>query len=555
MTVRIFGAGIAGLTVAHELLDQGFTVILYEKLDVIGGFARSRRESDGMPTEHSWRGYAPFYNNFFDIAKRIPLNDNTNLTVYDNLSRQIKFFMPHNNITKRGIDFGPTWVDKLVGGYYIGKCLTSNKRRDEYAQQSFKDAINGKMSKAGMDNYLKSIGPGLGLYPDITSITHITKFVEMVLTDSHVHQDKSEEYEHDGGYHVMKKPTSEAWFDPWMNYLKKKGLILHLNSELKHIQIHNGRIEQCLISMVSLQSNLVNDEYIGQRSDIFVFCINPFEFEEVLENSDLLSPIHPELYKFKDLISAGSHAQPGFRLLFNKLIRLPKQNICFTFPDSEFNITLYPQENFFENDPYIATEMTSLWSGAACDAYTPGPLFNKPAIKLNLDELMQEISYQILRSEELKQLIEQYNPYKFEDLKIVKSEIWYEWSYDGLLKTTNPKWVNTLETHNYRPDQKSNIPNLLLGGAHTKTTVDIWSMEGAVESGKFVAENITKLQLSRPHKSPLILLPFQCMDDILYSLWLPQLIDIIIVIIILMIIITMCSIYNNKTRHHIYENI
>jgi len=68
MNVIIFGAGIAGLTVAHELLERGYNVTIYEKSDAVGGFAQSRRDKNYMPTEYSWRAYAPFYANLFDIT-------------------------------------------------------------------------------------------------------------------------------------------------------------------------------------------------------------------------------------------------------------------------------------------------------------------------------------------------------------------------------------------------------------------------------------------------------------------------------------------------------
>ena len=36
--------------------------------------AKSFRYDNDIPTEHSWRGYAPFYFNFFQISKQIPIN-------------------------------------------------------------------------------------------------------------------------------------------------------------------------------------------------------------------------------------------------------------------------------------------------------------------------------------------------------------------------------------------------------------------------------------------------------------------------------------------------
>jgi uncharacterized protein with NAD-binding domain and iron-sulfur cluster len=75
--ISIFGAGIAGLTCALELVEKGFNITIYEKDSLPGGMAKSKRVSDGIPSEHSWRGIAPFYYNIFNLLKRIPISDHT----------------------------------------------------------------------------------------------------------------------------------------------------------------------------------------------------------------------------------------------------------------------------------------------------------------------------------------------------------------------------------------------------------------------------------------------------------------------------------------------
>ena len=72
--IVIIGAGLAGLTTALELVNNGFNVIIYEKDNIAGGMAKSKR-INGIPTEHSWRGYMSFYYNTFDILKKIPYNN------------------------------------------------------------------------------------------------------------------------------------------------------------------------------------------------------------------------------------------------------------------------------------------------------------------------------------------------------------------------------------------------------------------------------------------------------------------------------------------------
>ena len=72
-TVIIIGAGIAGLTVAHELIEQNYKVILIERNDIVGGLARTyQNENNKICTyEYSWRAYGKWYQNVYNIMKRI----------------------------------------------------------------------------------------------------------------------------------------------------------------------------------------------------------------------------------------------------------------------------------------------------------------------------------------------------------------------------------------------------------------------------------------------------------------------------------------------------
>jgi len=99
-SIVIFGAGIAGLSAAHELVQLGYTVSVYEATDQPGGFYKSSRLSeDNMPSEYSWHGMGPWYHNTFDLMQKIPLNEKGNL--YDlALSRSIAFgIFPDTEVT------------------------------------------------------------------------------------------------------------------------------------------------------------------------------------------------------------------------------------------------------------------------------------------------------------------------------------------------------------------------------------------------------------------------------------------------------------------------
>src|SRR5690606_20447799 len=78
------GGGVAGLTVAHELIERGFEVEVHEARRDFGGKARSqpvpgtgtggRRD---LPGEHGFRFYPRFYRHVTDQMARIPVGERT----------------------------------------------------------------------------------------------------------------------------------------------------------------------------------------------------------------------------------------------------------------------------------------------------------------------------------------------------------------------------------------------------------------------------------------------------------------------------------------------
>ena len=83
--IIIIGGGIAGLTAAHELVEQNYKVTLIERNIQVGGLARTYQNEDNKicPYEYSWRGFGPYYQNVYNITKRILYNDKE--SVFDKL--------------------------------------------------------------------------------------------------------------------------------------------------------------------------------------------------------------------------------------------------------------------------------------------------------------------------------------------------------------------------------------------------------------------------------------------------------------------------------------
>ena len=70
--VIIVGSGLAGMSAATRLMEQGFDITLYEQNNFLGGKLGAYRvggKSD--PHEHCYHMYLNWYNNFWQLMKEI----------------------------------------------------------------------------------------------------------------------------------------------------------------------------------------------------------------------------------------------------------------------------------------------------------------------------------------------------------------------------------------------------------------------------------------------------------------------------------------------------
>jgi uncharacterized protein with NAD-binding domain and iron-sulfur cluster len=80
--VAVLGGGVAGLTAAHELIERGFEVHVYEASpSVLGGKAASQSVAGSaaggrkdLPGEHGFRFFPSFYRHVIDTMARIPVD-------------------------------------------------------------------------------------------------------------------------------------------------------------------------------------------------------------------------------------------------------------------------------------------------------------------------------------------------------------------------------------------------------------------------------------------------------------------------------------------------
>ena len=550
MQVAVFGGGIAGLTAAHELQKAGAEVVVYEMDRELGGFAKSSWDGD-IPTEHSWRGYAPFYANAFDIMRRIPLPNGG--TVYDNLSLPIRFIHPRDASAsgKRRSKLlpRPTRKDKWVTSFRVAKAMAADRR--PYTSVGYADTVLPGLSRDGQDAYIRMVGPGLGLDINTVSLHHAAWFAHLRLQGKYAHshdvpasaggRPSKQTYAHDGRrWHVMNKPTSEAWFGPWETHLKALGVRIVTGAELTHVDVRRlpgggYRVTGCRLRHASAGVQTV-------RAAVYILCMDPYSAAAVARRSSLRG------FAFVEQLAAITRGRPHNQISFRMVLpegagpRLPPLTVI-AMPDTEFNITICPQELFF-TEPFKACMKGRVWSGTACITDRPGRLFGLPAEALTRHQFEQEVVFQVTRSQELG----------LAAADIVAFEVWKDWEFAarpsarGRAFSKHPKWVNGLGTFEHRPPQTTGIPNLLLAGAHTKTSMDIWSMEGAVESGKLAAAAALCRLGAGGHRVPVVkhvrlpvFVALARVDNVLYGAGLPNILDCLVFVVLAVLILLMAG--------------
>ena len=89
--------------------------------------------------------------------------------------------------------------------------------------------------------------------------------------------------------------------------------------------------------------------------------------------------------------------------------------------------------------------------------------------------------------------------------------------------------MNTTNTQPNQPTQATPVPNLVLAGAHTKTEADVWSIEGAVESGRRAARVIEPSVKVIPQYKPVWLRLISAVDNACFAIGAPHVLDLFLI--------------------------
>ena len=540
--VVVLGGGVAGLSAAHELVERGFDVEVYEALPIPGGKARSISvPGSGMlgpsgmrkdlPGEHGFRFFPRFYSHVTDTMKRIPFGPDR--TVFDNLVdttrvQLARFDRPPIDLicrSPRGLDDVRVLLGDLDLIYQgeldvshdeiaffasrIWQILTScrERRMDEYEKLGWWEFIGAAERSPG---YQALLGHGItrslvAAKAGLASTKTIGDIFVQLLFDIAEPGPSSDR--------VLNGPTNDVWISPWLEYLLARGVRYHFNARVTAITCAQGRIQDVTVQSGEAPRKVSGDYYV---------CALPVEDLVPLLTPSLVAA-DPSLANLRQLEQATAW-MVGIQIFLTEDVDLAHGHTIYV--DSPWALTSISQGQF--------------WSGIDLSQYGNGSvkgiisvdisewdqkgLNGKTAKECNLEELIREVWEQLKRS------------LNRSGVEVLKDEYFYHWFMDPDVQLregaddTNeePLLVNLVNTWALRPEAVTRIPNLFLASDYVRTYTDLATMEAANEAARRAVNGILKASgviaarcdVWKLHE-PEILAPWRALDLVRYRQGLP----------------------------------
>ena len=333
--VIILGGGVAGMSAAHELIERGFEVQVFEKkIKLPGGKARSVDVPDydagehynPLPGEHGFRFFPGFYKHVIDTMRRIPFAGNKN-GVVDNLipAPHVMLAREKNNpivlmdsFPKTLDDFkvllhslhahtGLSEEDELFFATRVWQLITSCRARRENDYErlgwwQFTDGAN--RDKAYQDLLASGLTRTLVAARAATASTKTGGdiFLQLVfnMANPRVATDR-----------ILDGPTNQQWLFPWHDYLVSKGVDYHFLSEVKRIDCKDGAITGVWISPVSPESSDFPEVVppVKYTADYYI-CAVPVEVAAPLLLCDIIGDKTIQEFT-KDIIANAVNSSPS----------------------------------------------------------------------------------------------------------------------------------------------------------------------------------------------------------------------------------------------------
>jgi 15-cis-phytoene desaturase len=486
--VAVLGGGVGGLSAAHELIERGFDVTVYERKEVFGGKARSlsvaNTGTDGrkdLPGEHGFRFFPAFYKHLPDTMMRIPNPSNT--SAFNNLVHATRIHVaragkPPLVLTARIPQNLEDWAlvfQEVFGGigvpddevlFFKDRILTlltscPERRIAEYENVpwwTFIDAANRSTA------YQTLLGKGL-----TRSLVAVRAQEGSTRTVGYTFLQLLYGLLTYGGFdRLLNGPTNDVWLLPWVTYLRAKG-VKFLNNTL----VKSFAATEAGITSVAAESN---GQELIITADYYISAM-PVEAMTPLVD-DRLKALAPSLANLNKIHTAWMN---GIQYYLKQDVPLEFGHSLFA--DSPWALTSVSQRQFWKTGALTEFgdgRVGGILSVDISDWEVPGIVYGKPAMQCSPSEIEKEVW------EQIKVHVNAAGTEVLQDQNLLHWFLDPDVQFPNPTTVTNlePLMINTSGSLQYRPEASTEITNLFLASDYVRTYTDVACMEAANEAAR-----------------------------------------------------------------------
>jgi uncharacterized protein with NAD-binding domain and iron-sulfur cluster len=326
---------------------------------------------------------------------------------------------------------------------------------------------------------------------------------------------------------VLNGPTNDVWIDPWVAYLKSRGVVHVQGVEVTGLECSDNRITGVTLHDrdTSLARTLTADYYIAAL---------PVEVMQRLVGAPLAAA-DPTLANLGALKTSWMN---GVQLYLGTDIPLLPGHAVYL--DSPWALTSVSQQQFWPENigrHFGDGRVHGIISIDVSNWDQPGILYDRAARHCSRDEAIEEIIAQLqqhLNLPGLPPVLDRANVLDWNIDKDIHPKPCQGKDGDHTVDCINrePLLINTAGSWQYRPDADPRIENLFLASDYVRTFTQLACMEGANEAARRAVNALLEQSNSPaapcklwPLEEPAIFTPLKALDHLAYAVGLPNPLD------------------------------